>query len=113
MSSERRLPFRGWIFVLGVLTLVALPAEAQWFDVPTRNAPRTADGKPNFNAPAPRTADGKPDLSGMWRMSDRLACDGVTRVCGDLPITSQFLNLGSGIDGGLPYQPWVRERIQK
>src|SRR5215467_8864386 len=102
-----------WISALAVLTLCALPARAQWFDLPTRNAPRTADGRPNLNAAAPRTADGKPDFSGMWRMADRLPCDGVTRICGDLPIKNQFLSLGSGIEGGLPYQPWVRERIQK
>ena len=79
---------------LVVLTLFALPVRAQWFELPTRNAPRTADGKPNLNAAAPRTADGKPDFSGMWRMADRLPCDGVTRICGDLPITAQFLRRG-------------------
>jgi hypothetical protein len=113
MTSEQRLRLLGWISGLALLTLFALPVQAQWFDLPTRNAPRTAGGKPNLKAAAPRTADGKPDFSGIWRMADRLPCDGVTRVCGDLPITSQFLNLGTGIDGGLPYQPWVRDRIQK
>jgi len=28
--------------------------------------PRTADGKPNFAAPAPRSSDGTLDLSGIW-----------------------------------------------
>ena len=41
--------------------------DAQWLKEPTRDIPRTADGKPNLKAPAPRTADGKPDLSGLWR----------------------------------------------
>jgi hypothetical protein len=40
---------------------------AQWLKEPTRDIPRSADGKPNLSAPAPRTADGKPDLSGLWR----------------------------------------------
>ena len=31
---------------------------------------RTADGKPNFSAPAPRLPDGKPALSGTWEPSD-------------------------------------------
>ncbi len=41
----------------------------QWLDYPTPSIPRTADGKPNFAAPAPRTSDGKPDLSGLWNMN--------------------------------------------
>src|SRR5215470_18952806 len=105
MASERTVAVRDWILALAVLTLFVLPVRAQWFDLSTRNVPRTADGKPNLNAAAPRTADGKPDFSGMWRMADRLPCDNVTRICGDLPITTQFINLGSGVDGGLPYQP--------
>src|SRR5215471_8424430 len=40
---------------------------AQWVDVPSTGIPRTADGKPNLNAPTPKTADGKPDLSGVWQ----------------------------------------------
>src|SRR5580692_2957722 len=54
--------------VVAALILAAAPAAltAQWLDYPTSGVPRTADGKPNFSAPAPRTADGKPDLSGMW-----------------------------------------------
>lgn len=41
----------------------------QWLDYPTPSIPRTADGKPNFAAPAPRTSAGKPDLSGLWTMN--------------------------------------------
>jgi hypothetical protein len=50
------------------LIVVALssPASAQWLNQPTTGIPRTADGKPNLQAPAPRTPDGKPDLSGLW-----------------------------------------------
>ena len=39
---------------------------AQWPSYPTPGVPRTADGKPNLEAPAPRTADGKVDFSGIW-----------------------------------------------
>jgi hypothetical protein len=46
--------------------LMASCLGAQWLHFPTPGLPRTADGKPNLNAPAPRTADGKPDLSGLW-----------------------------------------------
>jgi hypothetical protein len=107
-------PCRRLVRMLSFAVLaLALPVQAQWFELPTRNAPRTPDGKPDLNASAPRTAGGKPDFSGIWQMADRLSCDGVNRVCGDLPITAKFLNLGSGIDGSLPYQPWVRDRIQQ
>jgi hypothetical protein len=113
MASQRTLPRLGWTLAPAVLLLFTLSLSAQWFDLPTRNVPRTPDGKPNLKSSAPRTGDGKPDFSGMWRMADRLPCDGVNRVCGDLPISSQFLNLGNGINGGLPYQPWVRDRVQQ
>ena len=49
-----------------ILTMGAIPAEAQWLDWPTPGIPRTPDGKPNLKAPAPRGPDRKPDLSGVW-----------------------------------------------
>jgi hypothetical protein len=93
--------------------LFALPLRAQWIDYATRGVPRTADGKPNLSAAAPRTANGKPDFSGMWRAANRLPCDGINRVCGDLAISPQFGNIGAGVDGGLPYQQWVRDRMRQ
>src|ERR1043166_1453614 len=39
---------------------------AQWLNLPTPGIPRTADGKPNLEAPAPRQTAGHPDLSGIW-----------------------------------------------
>jgi hypothetical protein len=41
-------------------------SQAQWPNVKTPGAPRTADGKVDLNGPVPKTADGKPDISGMW-----------------------------------------------
>ena len=52
--------------VMTVIVLLATSADAQWLKYPTPSIPRTADGKPNLNAPAPRMADGKPDLQGTW-----------------------------------------------
>ena len=48
------------------ITLLALPAPAQWLNIPTPGMPRTADGKPNLAAPTPKSADGHPDISGLW-----------------------------------------------
>jgi hypothetical protein len=53
--------------ITAVLIIFSMPAGAQWLKYKTPGIPRTADGKPDLNAPAPRTADGKPDLSGLWR----------------------------------------------
>jgi hypothetical protein len=39
---------------------------AQWDPHPSKNVPRTPDGKVDLKAPPRRTADGKIDLSGLW-----------------------------------------------
>jgi hypothetical protein len=53
--------------VAAILTLAAVPAAAQWRNVPAKGIPRTKDDKPDLFAPAPRRPDGKPDLSGIWK----------------------------------------------
>ena len=58
------------ILVTGLL-LPALPAGAQWRNLPTNVVPPGPDGKPNMSAPAPRTSDGKPDLSGIYQPNMR------------------------------------------
>ena len=96
-----------------MLFVLATSAPGQWLNYPSAGVPRTRAGKPNLNAPAPRTASGKPDLSGMWQAADPLPCDGINRVCTDLAISNQFLNLGAGLKDELPYLPWVRERVRQ
>ncbi|HET9219903.1 MAG TPA: hypothetical protein VFR18_23175 [Terriglobia bacterium] len=54
------------VAVLGIATLLSIPALAQWAPFPTRGVPKTASGEPDLTGPVPRTADGKPDLSGIW-----------------------------------------------
>ncbi|HKE88423.1 MAG TPA: hypothetical protein VKB50_31920 [Vicinamibacterales bacterium] len=55
------------VFVIVLVAIVTSASlSAQWLSQPTQSIPRTADGKPNLNAPVPRTPDGKPDLSGLW-----------------------------------------------
>ena len=62
----------------GALVLAALvmsaPVLAQnWIKVPPPIVPRTADGKPDLQAPAPRTPDGKarPDAAPGRRRTTR------------------------------------------
>jgi len=54
---------RAIVPALLALMVIAADAPAQWLNLPTPGIPRTADGKPDLNAPAPRTADGKPNLT--------------------------------------------------
>jgi hypothetical protein len=94
-----------------ILTAVPTGLCAQWLNYPTPGVPRTADGKPDLNAPAPRTADGKPDLSGMWGWTTIGPPCGAQ--CNDLQIGWEFLNIAHSLKGGLPYTPWAAELVKK
>jgi hypothetical protein len=110
------------ICVAGSIALAIVwsrPLSAQWAPYPTPGVPRTADGKPNLDAPMPRTADGKPDLSGLW---GRAAVGGAGRggrqggaaatapppPAGTPPVAT-FFDVGAGFPEGLPFQPWAAE----
>jgi len=67
MRIYRNHAWRGVMLALAITCGIGSTAAAQWLSLPLAGTPRTADGKPNLNAPAPRAADGKPDLSGIWR----------------------------------------------
>lgn len=90
-----------------VLTMAPAGLSAQWLHYPTADVPKTKDGKPNLAAPAPRTADGKPDLSGIWQPVSRSR--GPESLEGQAQRATQFWDIGLGIPGGLPYQPWALE----
>lgn len=95
------------------LTL-APTAGAQWLKYPTPGVPRTPDGKPNMTAPAPRAADGKPDLSGIWLANSARCNDPEKLVCGsELPFGREGMNMGVGLTGGLPYQPWLATLVKE
>jgi hypothetical protein len=105
------------IVVLVAAIALVSSLSAQWPAFPTPNVPRTGDGTPDLLAPAPRTRDGTPDLSGIWAnpgWREIAAGSGVSGT-GGAPGTPAvlprgpglFFDIGSGVPGGLPLQPWA------
>jgi len=90
----RIVPF----FAFFIFLFAAETSSAQWLTVPWAGIPRTADGKPDLNAPARKTADGKPDLSGIWRAAD-----------------GKYLENIAADETEPPFQPWAaalyKERV--
>jgi hypothetical protein len=87
------------------------PLNAQWLSYPTADVPRTPDGKPDLKAACPRTADGKPDLSGLWIMQTKR--EGNPNFPGCEPVSDEFVNIAVSLKGGLPYQPWAADLVNK
>ena len=93
------------IIIPGALALMftlSAAAEAQWDPWPSKNVPRTADGKVDMAAPARRTADGHPDLSGFWMPADNV---------------KHLLDLAADLKpGDVPFQPaseaLYKERVE-
>jgi hypothetical protein len=96
--------------LVAFLFVLSAPAAAQWLKYPTAGVPKKSDGSPNLGAPIPRTSDGRPDLSGIWAAEENRPCppDG----CHDMPFGQQFLDIGWGLKGGLPYRPWAAELVK-
>jgi hypothetical protein len=86
---ERRLLLPGTL----LLSLLSVSAWAQWRNAPEPDAPRTADGEVDMEAPPPRLPNGRVDLQGIWMPDDN-------RYIRDLA-----LDLG---DDKVPYRPWAR-----
>jgi hypothetical protein len=72
----------------------APPAFAQWRNASAEpNAPRTASGDVDLEAPQPRHANGRVDLQGVWMPNDNRY------------IRDMALDIG---DDKVPYRPWAR-----
>jgi hypothetical protein len=101
------------ILVTTLLCAGAPALLAQWPRHTVPGVPRTADGKPNLTSPAPRAPDGKPDLSGIWenfrKPGDAPVRSVNAQFFNDLPPTliNEFRDIGVGVAGGLPFQPWA------
>jgi hypothetical protein len=114
------MPLMKTTAVVGAFLSLSLSAtlQAQWPSFPPPGVPRTADGKPDLNAPAPRQRDGEPDLSGVWETTQprRAATPAVAATgTGEAPPpgASLFFDAGAQTPGGAPYQPWARELMLK
>jgi hypothetical protein len=109
--------------VIALIGALSTSLSAQWPSYPTPGVPRTADGKPDLLAPAPRMADGKPDLSGIWANTGWRSLGALTGSSGTggspgtpsvLPTgPGLFLDIGTGVPGGLPFQPSAAELRRK
>src|SRR5690349_8179185 len=96
--------------VFGIVAHVSVSLSAQWPLYPAAGTSRASSGRVRLGAQTPRTPDGKPDLSGVWQTVR--TGSGQVIVGADVPPllrTSQFWNIGAGLDGDLPLQPWARE----
>lgn len=97
---------------LVALCVVAIGASlsAQWPLHPQAGVPRSPDGEVNLEAPAPKMPDGTPDLSGVWETIRGGTGQLITgQEVPPLERTSQFWNIGAGLEGDLPLRPWARE----
>ena len=113
MTHATNQVMRQLLTVIAVVCASAPVVLAQWPRYVVPGVPRTADGKPDLNAPAPRAPNGTPDLSGIWE-NFRKPGDAPVRSVNaqffdDLPATliSEFRDIGAGVSGGLPLQPWA------
>jgi hypothetical protein len=92
-------------------SMAANPASAQWLNYPAPGVPRKADGTADLTGPAPRMADGKPDLSGLW--ANYCPSGGKMVMCApEVAVPRVFGDIGRGVPGGLPYQPWAADLVK-
>jgi hypothetical protein len=96
--------------VLFAVSLLSASLHAQWDPRPAAGVAKKTGTLPATATPAPRAADGKPDLSGVWEAEKNRPCP--PEGCRDLKTGEQFFDIGWGLKGGLPYQPWAADLVK-
>src|SRR6476660_6951564 len=96
---------------IGFLVVMSASVFGQWLNYPTAGVPKRPDGSPNLAAPTPKTSDGKPDLSGIWAMQCPTAT-GTILCAPEIAVPRAFGDIGTGVKGGLPYQPWAADIVK-
>jgi hypothetical protein len=96
--------------VVALWSLTPAPVAAQWTPRPAAGVAKKPGNLPDAQARAPRTAGGKPDLSGVWEPEKNRPCP--PEGCPDLYVGQQFFDIGWGLKGTLPYQPWAAEIVK-
>jgi hypothetical protein len=93
------------------LFAASVSVDAQWPAGPPAGVAKKPATASLDRAPVPRTTDGKPDLSGVWEPEKNRPCP--PNGCRDLHTGEQFFDIGWGLKGGLPYQPWAADLVKK
>src|SRR5712672_2530487 len=87
---------------------MCLSTQAQWTNLPTQGAPRTADGKVDMTGAVSRV-NGKPDLSGIWQVEAEPRGPGLFGL-GESPNSKYFRDILADFKPGEePLQPAAAE----